>query len=89
MYLEISYFIFLILLRLFLNYKLRYTDDSDSFFHLSLIDHIRKNSNKFSSKCDRFLLPGDLEYPYLFHKILSYFIKEFVYKYRNYLRYFY
>jgi hypothetical protein len=33
-------------------------------------------------------LPGDLEYPYLFHKILSYLKKEFVYKYRNFISFF-
>ena len=71
--------IFLIaFLRGIVRYIRPYAIDSDTYFHLAFANHIRKKRHSFSLRIPQFLLPGKLEYPYLFHYILSFCKQSFL-----------
>ena len=49
---------------------------SDHYYHVLLIDLIRKNSHRFIKRVDNFLVDTPMVYPQLVHWMLSWFPKE-------------
>lgn len=65
------------ILRILVRSKVKYALDSDTYFHLELARHIKSNNYNFRKEHPQFLLPGKIDYPYLFHLIYSLIPRKF------------
>lgn len=83
--LTISALILILLLRTYVRLKRPFAIDSDTFFHLELANHIKKNKFHFQTKHPRFILPGESDYPFLFHYFVALFPKNFHLKLEKYV----
>lgn len=63
----------------FINTKI----SSDTWYHISCADNIRKNKHKVPEKLEGYLLPSGYNYPFLYHFVLSFIPTQKIIKYER------
>lgn len=71
-----AFWVFCFFVRAFPRMHLKKVNNSDTYFHLFLINYIRDNGVQEMLETKRFTRPFSLQYPWMLHWLLSYLPKE-------------